>query len=187
MQPSIPTKRKMAKYFTRLNKDYSGLTFDFQVDPDSCGNSTHYEQYLSFHASSDRIVGKGVTHILIDDSEKKAIIGFVTLRASSLISEFNGNIQGRSALEITELAVDKRHLKKGYGTDLVKFAIAMADELRCDSIAIEYVVACSDPLAIPFYEKNGFVKISDYNEVPREQWNNNCIPMILKLPEIMPV
>ena len=56
--------------------------------------------------------------------------------------------------------------------------------LRNDYIGVEYVTLCADPMSVPFYEKNEFIKIMDYHEIPRDGWNKDCIPLILKLPEL---
>jgi len=172
-------------YFTQFNSEHSGLAFNFQVNPDSCGNPEHYETYLRFIALTDRRIGKGVTHILVHDdkSNTKAIAGFITLRSSSLISENGDEITGRSAIEIAEIAVDKLYERKGYGTALLDFVFLLVDDIRTKTIGIEYIVACADTASVSFYEKNNFVRISEYYEVPREGWNRNCIPMVLKLPE----
>ena len=176
----------MDAYFTQYNNEHSGLAFSFQVNPDSCDNPEHYENYLRFIALTDRRTGKGVTHILVHDNNlnAKAIAGFVTLRSSSLISESGDSTTGRSAIEIAEIAVDKSYERRGYGTALLDFVFLLIDDLRTKTIGIEYIVACADTASVSFYEKNNFVRISEYYDVPREGWNINCIPMVLKLPEV---
>ena len=177
----------MNVYFTQFNKRHTGLAFDFQVNPDSCANPEHYEYYLRFIAISDRKIGKGVTHVLINDDAKSGmekIIGFVTLRASSLISENDNEISGRSAIEIAEIAIDRVYERQGFGTTLIDFVFLLIDDMRTNTVGIEYIVACSDSASVSFYEKNDFVRISEHYEVPREGWNRDCIPMALRLPEM---
>jgi ribosomal protein S18 acetylase RimI-like enzyme len=174
-------------YFTKLNKEHSGLAFNFQVNPESCDNPGHYENYLRFIAQTDRRIGKGVTHLLIHndvDSGVGAIVGFVTLRTSSLISENENEVSGRAAIEIAEIAVDKSYERQGFGRALLDFVFLLVDEMRLSTVAIEYIVACADTASVAFYEKNDFVRISEHYEIPREGWNINCIPVALKLPEI---
>jgi len=174
-------------YFTQFNNEHSGLAFSFQVNPDSCDNPEHYENYLRFIAQTDRRIGKGITHILVHDDSKsnmKAIAGYVTLRTSSLISQNGDETTGRSAVEIAEIAVDKLYERRGYGTALLDFVFLLVDDIRLNTIGVEYIVACADTASVTFYEKNSFVRISEHYEVPREGWNRNCIPMILKLPEL---
>jgi len=177
----------VAIYCTRFKSEHLGLAFNFKVNPNSCDNPEHYEHYLMFNALTDRRIGKGVTHVLLeenDQSGEKAIIGFVTSRASSLISEYEDNIDGRSAIEITEIAISKEYERQGFGTYLLSSAIMIIDEMRSDYLGVEYVVACADTASIPFYEKSNFIPISKYHEIPREGWNKNCIPMVMKLKDI---
>ena len=177
----------MDVYFTQFNKEHTGLAFNFQVNPDSCGNPEHYENYLRFIALTDRRIGKGVTHVLIHKdsiSGTEMIIGFVTLRASSLISEDDNDILGSAAIEIAEIAIDKLYERQGYGKTILDFVFLLVDDMRTSTIGVEYVIACADSASVSFYEKNDFVKLSEYYEIPREGWNRNCIPMALKLPEI---
>ena len=78
-----------------MGKEYFGLALKFNVSPDSCDNPSHYENYLRFCAISDYQSGRGVTHLILDTNEKGdtiAIAGFVTLRATSLISQSENNM-----------------------------------------------------------------------------------------------
>jgi len=176
----------MTGYITPFKKEHTGLAFKFKVNPDSCGNHSHYENYLKFSALTDKKIGMGTTHIFLDEDNNqkaKAIIGFITLKASSLIKIYDDYNEGNAAMEITELAVDINYEKQGFGTKLVNYAITIADMLNNDYIGISYITTCADPLAVSFYEHYGFAKCSDYYEVPREGWNAGCTPMYLKLPE----
>lgn len=177
----------MAIRWAKYSCDYAGLAFKFKVNPDSCGRSEHYEEYLRFIALSDYNSGKGVTYVLLDIDDNtgdKSIMGFITLRTSSLIMMKDNYYEGRSAIEITELAIDINYERKGFGTHLVNFAGAMADVLRKDSIGIEYMVLCSDPESVGFYKKCGFSLLSTLYEIPREGWNIGCTPMLMRFPEL---
>jgi len=176
----------MGVYRASFNGKYAGLAWDFQVNPDSCGNHSHYENYLRTMAGTDYRTGKGNTYIFVDDSndENHKIIGYFTMRASSLIIKSGGDMNGRSAVEITELAVDRSYEKQGYGRLLVEWAFAIADDVRKQYIGVEYILVCAVPEAILFYEKMGFGKVQAYEEIPREGWNQNCVPMLVKLSEV---
>lgn len=167
-----------------FKKEDAGLAWGFQVNPDSCGNPYHYEEYIRFIAISDRNSGKGTTHIFTRNiSQTEELLGYITLRASSYTKIIDGVVYGNPALEIFELAVKNGCERQGIGRDLVKFAIASADSLRESAIGIEYITLCADEHAVPFYEKCGFGRLSDQGIIPRENWNKRCIPMLLKLPE----
>jgi ribosomal protein S18 acetylase RimI-like enzyme len=128
----------------------------------------------------------GTTYIFVNEKDgTKDIMGFITLRASSLILDIGEtNKMGYPALEISELAVDERYEKNGVGSDLVKFAINLSYDLN-KQIGIQYVVLCADPMAVGFYENPElkFEKIPTHcgKSLPRENWNKNCTPMIKKL------
>ena len=106
----------MGVFYTQFNKNHSGLAMNFQVNPDSCDNPEHYENYLRFIALTDKRIGRGITHVLIDDETRdgsETIIGFVALRTSSLISKNDDEITGRAAIEITEIAKINTTKEKG--------------------------------------------------------------------------
>ena len=166
------------------NESYAGLAWGFQVDPDSCGNHEHYEEYIRLTAINDHNAGLGTTHAFIRQNEEtgeKKLLGYITLRATSYIKTFEGVMHGSPALEIFELAVDKTVEHEGIGTILVKFALAKAHELNQSEVGIQYVTLCADELAVPFYEKMGFARMDDYGDVPRDNWNVDCVPMFIKL------
>ena len=175
--------------FKRLTQDYMQLAWEFCVNPESCENPKHYESYLQLDALSDANSGRGTTHLLleVDDTNKpKAIMGFMTLRATSLTKEDErGEICGSAALEITELSVDEKYERNGVGSKLIGLATLLAEEVNRDHMGIEYIVLCADHRAVDFYRKTNpsFVRLADYYTVPREGWNENCIPMGIRLPE----
>lgn len=166
-----------------FNQDLSGLAWHFHVSPSSCGNPMHYENYLRFSALSDARSGMGVTHVLFDESVNR-IAGFVTLRMSSLFyTGEDGKKRGSPALEIAELAVDADYERCGVGSSLLDLAIRAADVIRADMAGVKYLLACADPAAVGFYEKNGFSRVSDLYEMPRDGSNNDCFPMYVQFPE----
>ena len=162
-----------------------GLAWKFQVNPSSCGNHEHYEEYIRLIAFDDRRRGKGVTYIFIRNSETSAdLLGYITLRATSYTEIIGGKTYGNPALEIFELAVSKDAERQRIGTDLIKFALTKAVDWKSEFLGIEYITLCSDQKSVPFYEKLGFGRVDEYGEIPREQWNTTCVPMFLKLQEL---
>lgn len=133
-------------------------------------------------ALTDQQSGKGTTHVLVRRTRKtEVILGYITLRATSYTQTVNGKIHGSPALEIFELAVKDKVAGHHIGTELVKFALATAFELNRTTLGIQYVTLCADQKAVPFYEKFHFGRLDEQGEIPREQWNENCVPMFLKL------
>lgn len=161
-----------------------GLTRGFQVNPNSCGNSFHYSEYISFCAITDQLEGHGTTHALIEENDTgdKKLLGFITLRASSLVKRYDDADYGDAALEIVELAVGEEHEREGLGTILVSFALDTAVKIHSQYAAIRYITLCADEHAVSFYERFGFGKLENYGTIPKNGWNVNCIPMYLRLP-----
>ena len=155
---------------------------DFQVNPFSCGNHIHYENYLRFSAVADAVHGHAFTHVVVDEVEGQSrISGFISLRASSLLSNDGEAVRGDAALEIVELAVDKRCEKTGVGTLLLDYAVALAEHLNEYYLSARYIVLCADRQAAAFYERYGFRRVTDYGDVPHNGANDDCIPMFLKI------
>ena len=171
-----------------MSEKYAGLAWKFHVSPDSCDNPAHYENYIRLCAIGQQISGMGVTHLMLDVDEKGnvlAIAGYITLRATSLIdANEDGKKMVNPSLEIAELAVDKEYERKGIGTQLVKLAIAVADELRREYLGIKNIVLCADPKAVGFYKKRKFDMIEDWYEALHDGWNDHCEAMYISLLEL---
>lgn len=170
----------------KMSTDYMGLAWNFHVSPDSCNNPSHYENFLRLSALSEQAAGRGVTHVLLElnDTQPCEIIGFVTLRATSLVETCNDHSYVKPALEIAELAVDQEYERQGFGSMLVDFSIYIASHLNEKFIGIQNVVLCADPQAVEFYAKPeiGFGRLEDFYEVLHDGWNDDCTPMYIKLP-----
>ena len=159
-----------------------GLALNFWVNPESCGNHEYYENYIRFMAVSDWNGGLGTSFAYIrktDEGEK--MLGFITLRASSYTKIYEGRLHGDPAIEIFNLAVSKDVEHQGIGAALMKFAFSMADKIGRRLIGIRYVTVCADKEAVGFYEKMGFGKIEEYGEIPRDNMNEGCVPMFLRI------
>ena len=174
----------MGYVVSRLTSDNAGLASDFHVSPNSCENPEYYEEYIKLNAIGDHQKGMGVTHVLLDE-EQKRLLGFITLRATSLVSEgYDGVKNVHPALEIAELAVEEKFERQGVGTTLLALAIDIADELRSNMVGIRHIVVCADKAAVGFYQKFGFGKLSSLYEVLHDGWNDLCEPLCITLPEM---
>lgn len=164
-------------------KHYEAAT-RFKVNPESCGNPEHYEEYIMYNALSDNKLGMGTTYIFCDgdiDSDYE-IMGYVTVKASSFVKNYGDDILGFPAIEIAELAVAKKYERRGVGRDMVDFVISMARDLNDQYLGVQYLLLCADPKSVGFYKKSNLTEISStYEVIPRESWNTNCVPMYIKL------
>ena len=191
MSKSISLKRMINNLkIEDMNSDFAGLAWMFQVNPDSCDNPKHYEDYIRLCAIEDQIAGMGKTYLVVGDNphDKNAriIAGYVTLKASAIIKDYdNGTKIGEPALEISELAVNKICERQQIGSLLVQFAIVQAQQLNKSYLGIKYVSLCADPRAVNFYkEKFEFMELESYSDIPREMWNRNCTPLYIRLPQL---
>lgn len=173
----------MEKRIELFDSKYSGLAWAFQVSPSSCGNHEHYEQYIRLSAASDMAIGMGTTHVLlVTEGSDERMAGFITLKAASIVNESDGSIYGTPAIEIAELAVAEEYAGKGYGTELMDYAVSIICWISDNLVAVKHITLCSDPMSVGFYEKYGFQKLSSSSTIPTEGWNESCIPMYMTLP-----
>lgn len=164
-----------------INKELLGLTRDFSVNPRACMAPEFYSNYIQYQAYTDQVKGENTTHLLYD-VEKQVLLGFMSLRATSVVCR-GKETMSRPALEISVLAVDQRHERVGIGSTLIQLAIHHAKFLHETFLGIRSIVLMADEKAVGFYQHMGFVKIEDYMDVelPRVAWNRGCVPMIMEL------
>ena len=153
----------------------------FSVNPSSCANSDFYKSYLQLMALSDLKDGRGTTHLYID-AKANRIMGFVSMRASSIVIDEDGRLVGSPAIEISVLAVDSAYEKRGVGRALIDYAVWQANEMRKQNIGVQHMVLIADPKAIGFYKKVGFEPMpqSQYKS-PLETFSEGGVPMYFPL------
>ena len=159
----------------------SGLASTFEVNPDSCGNADHFKEYLMYCAISDNRSGIAKTHVILN-ADRSEILGFIGLKATSLLEDPDEKyITGSPALEIYQLAVNKKHTGQSIGTKLIYFAVGTAQMLNEAHLGIKYILLAADAKAVGFYEKFGFGKLGDYYQIPKYHENSSCVPMFMQL------
>ena len=172
----------MKRYFVEFNNSHIPLCEKFKtldLQPNECD---YFQDYLAYNALLDCKQGLGKTFLFIEEeNEDKKIIGFYTLKASSLIINdmYSKEKQGEPAVEIYELAVHKDYQKQGIGTDIIKTIFAQVYELSEKYLGIKHIVVCAKPTAINFYKKFNFKEIDKL--VPRTYDNKNCVAMSVRL------
>ena len=168
-------------YFTIVNKENIGLADSFSVNPISCENPNFYKDYLQFSAIADLYTGRNTTHLFIDKKENR-IMGFISLRSSTIFSTDEQKITGSPAMEISVLAVDKDYERRGVGSTLIDYVLTQADTLHDHIMGLQYIILAADKIAVGFYEKLGFERMErQYDQMPKEIWNVNCVPMSMFL------
>lgn len=168
-----------------FEKELAGLAFDFKVNPDSCGNPGHFENYIRFSAITENRSGQAKTHVVLD-KEKKRIMGFVTLKATALLFGDVGaddtSIQsGYPAIEVVNLAVAQDYERMGVGGALVDFVLLTADDLCNQYLGVRYIVLAADPKAQGFYRHKEFYPVQDYFDMPVDRQSADCVPMMMQI------
>ena len=174
----------------RFSSQYAELAFSFFCDDTSCENPDYFNTYIRFTAVTDYNTGRGTTHALIEfcDGVPIKLKAYITLKTNVFVYRNNENkIDGNPAIEISVLAVSKDCTHKGYGTDLLKYAaLTCYSDIR-QYAGVRYLIVCAEKSAVSFYEKALDFALADNDYiVPREHWNEDCIPMYIQLPEILP-
>ena len=166
-----------------LNNGNVGLAWNFNVNPTSCADPDFYRNHLLFNALTEQKAGNTTTHIIIDQ-QKNRILGFVSLRATSVLTKHeSGRELGDPAIEISVLAVDKDYERHGVGRTLIYHVINEAIFLHENHLGMKNIVLAADAKAVPFYKKLGFTRLNKVwdSDIPRETWNLNCVQMCMQL------
>jgi GNAT superfamily N-acetyltransferase len=172
----------MRRIIDEMLLDDAGLTYSFYVNPDSCSDPAIHERYLSFSALTDNAEGNSKTHVYIEEDEHtKIIIGFISLRCSSLFFKHEDAFTGHPVLEVFDLAVHKDFERQGIGTALIDYALLQAMEINTHHAGVRHLVLFSDPKSEGFYLRQGFRRISEMYDIPDSIWNRDCVPMIINL------
>jgi ribosomal protein S18 acetylase RimI-like enzyme len=166
-------------------KDMGILAQQFSVSPDHCENPSYFEEYLRWRAPSDKATGRNFVYVALVKNDQKvptAIAGYVAIRASAFIQKEEN--YACPAVEITQLAMDKRYEGRGIGKALVYKALEVAASLAKKTLGVRYVVLRATKQACDFYLQPdlGFNKAKDvFSDVPIERGSSECEPMYIPL------
>jgi GNAT superfamily N-acetyltransferase len=142
-----------------LPLDIRRLTLRDDVGNFDCGDRD-LNEYIWLQALDEQNARAGIVYLAWQNQD---LVGFVSLAMSSLQVELvDGQHRPGStpytyfpALMIGRLAIDLRCQRSGLGTNLCRFAIAKAMELR-EVVGCQFVIVNAKQASIPFYLKNGF-------------------------------
>ena len=127
------------------------------------GNSQR-DRYLRDLAGQHARLGFSRTFVLVDSGQPSEILGFYTLSAAQIdLGQLSEQEQARlprlpiPAERIGQLAVSRRHQRKGLGALLIQHAVKRAIAVRDHSMGVYLVVVDADSeSAVRFYEHFGF-------------------------------
>jgi len=136
--------------------DGESISSSFDCGEDQLNTFIHKEISL-YH--KERL---GITYLLHLGSE---LIGFVTISMADVKTEkmeLNENLKIRlesyPALQIGQLAIDKKYHGKGYGTKIIKWCMSQALEYSRE-IGCRLLVLNSIPSSVEFYRKCNFKQL----------------------------
>lgn len=170
-------------YVEPICKEHISLIKDF-CTVENASDLDYFKNYLMYNGLLDNEEGMAKTKLYISEDEKgnKKILGFYSIRCSSLIMD-SGETEklGEPALEIVELAVHKNYRNQGIGTKMMKNIFATAHKLKENHIGLKHLVVCAKDTAKTYYKKFKFEELPGYKQIPRNPDNKSCVGMSISL------
>lgn len=149
----------------------------YDVSDFDCGNIESLNSYITGDAFQDNL-NRNVRAFLIIEQKSDKIIGYYTLRSSSIKSEG----EYYPVIEIARLAIHKDYQKQGLGTAIILGLIGQKVYKISELIGIKGILVFADSDAIDFYRKRvGFVELTKNSiEVIEDNYRDDCTALILK-------
>jgi GNAT superfamily N-acetyltransferase len=121
--------------------------------------------YLQHQATQD--IKRNLSSVFVLATERKEIIGFYAISQSSLTVEnlpqhIGKKLPTKRGVPCTllgRLAVDERYQGKGYGRDLLFYALKKSAEINEHIASFAVMVDAKDKNAKRFYQKYGFIEL----------------------------
>ena len=150
----------MKKYkIEPLGKHHSRKDFD-------CGDEA-LNRYIIAVASQHAKKGVSRTYVLIEIDRPEAILGFVTLTACEIRTEFLPDPYPKKfpsivpGAKIGRLAIDKAYQKRGFGNQLMVFAMNQALIVHESMGLVGMMVDAKNDKAKEYYRQYGFIPLPD--------------------------
>ena len=143
----------------------------------NCGEET-LNNFIHKEVSAYQRERLGITYLIHLDSK---LVGFVTLSMAGLKTEkmeigekLKIRLESYPALQIGQLAIDKKYQGHGYGKKIILWCMSQAIEY-CEEIGCRLLVLNSIPSSIKFYNKCNFKQLKG-QEKRREKTMYQVIP-----------
>jgi GNAT superfamily N-acetyltransferase len=173
------------------------VTLDFHIledDPprDFCSGAEEQDDFLHEHAWNDHQREFSKTFLAYNDG---ICVGYITVASEGIdMPRHAWPVGGRfgryGASKILQMAVDRRHIKRGYGPHLLTFGVMHAIWVG-QRQATRYVILDAAQGRVPWYQKQGFAILKHEQrarrkEAKRQSKNPDSIPvrMFLDLNDI---
>lgn len=109
------------------------------------------------------------------------LIGYYTLKNTSLLFKADNKLRGIPAIEITYLAIDKEYQRQGYGSTIIQNIIYETFEYSDKFSEVNAIVVSSLKDKIGFYLDNKFVKFTDVFDLPYDSCRDTTEQMFLNM------
>lgn len=142
-----------------LDKNHNRKDFD-------CGDEA-LNHYILAVASQHAKKGVSRTYVLVEIDRPERILGFVTLTACEIRAEFLPDPYPKKfpsivpGAKIGRLAIDKAHQRKGFGNQLMVFAMSQALIVHESMGLVGMMVDAKNDEAKEYYRQYGFISLPD--------------------------
>lgn len=126
----------------------------------------------------------GLTRLLIHKKTKN-VIGYYTLKNTSLIFKPDNKLRGIPAIEIFRLAIDKDFQDQGIGTKVLQKIFFDAYEYTNTFSSAKMIVlyALNNEQCLKFYKKLKFIEMEEFFEMLYDECIHNAVPLMVNLKE----
>jgi len=127
-----------------------------------CGDEG-LNNYLKEKALEDYRRNEATTTLVVKKYRNQlCLLGYYTLKNTSLLFRPDQTLRGYPAIEIMYLAVQKEHQRKGIGSRILRGIIYRAYQLSRNFSAVTVLILSSKNCAAEFYKKNEFRELGEY-------------------------
>lgn len=146
-----------------------------------CGNDG-LNNYLREKALGDQKDNSSTTTLILKKYKKRlSIIGFYTLKNTSLMLKADEKLRGYPAIEIVFFAIHKKYQRRGIGSKYLKDIIYKAIQSSNNFSAAKVLILSSLNETAGFYKKFGFCEMNGFLEMLYDECRDTTTPMFLNL------
>lgn len=120
---------------------------------------------------------------IIMNSEKNEIIGYYSLKNSSLLVNLFADKKKRGipALELSYFAIDRKYQRQGIGSWILKAIISNSREYSREFSGCKMIVLSAVSECLKFYEGNKFTTLLENFSLIHDDCRKTTIPMFINL------
>ncbi len=159
-----------------LDESYAPLIADFDCGDEGLNN------YLKEKALEDYRKNEATTTLVVKKYRSQlCLLGYYTLKNTSLLFRPDQTLRGYPAIEIMYLAVQRNHQRKGIGTRILRGIIYRAYQLSREFSAVTVLILSSKKCAAEFYKKNSFQELAPFLDMLYDPCRAETIALFLNL------